>query len=87
MSPGSCKNCYPQTIRSQIIYLIDMYKQDLALNISQRMIYRKYNQPTNHKYRVLNSGDRAYISKSGCARGVMIIVVGNGHDDTSSNPG
>ena len=24
---------------------------------------------------------------SGGARGVMIIVVGNGHSDTSSNPG
>ena len=23
----------------------------------------------------------------GCARGVMVIVVGIGHDDTSSNPG
>ena len=23
----------------------------------------------------------------GCARGVMVIVVGNGHGDTSSNPG
>ena len=23
----------------------------------------------------------------GSARGVMVIVVGNGHDDTSSNPG
>ena len=22
-----------------------------------------------------------------CARGVMVIVVGNGHGDTSSNPG
>ena len=27
------------------------------------------------------------ISVSGGARGVMVIVVGNGHDDTSSNPG
>ena len=23
----------------------------------------------------------------GCARGVMVIVVGNGHGDSSSNPG
>ena len=23
----------------------------------------------------------------GCARGVMVIVIGNGHGDTSSNPG
>ena len=23
----------------------------------------------------------------GCARGIMVIVVGNGHSDTSSNPG
>ena len=29
---------------------------------------------------------KLFIS-SGGARGVMVIVVGNGHDDTSSNPG
>ena len=26
-----------------------------------------------------------YIKINGCARGVMVIVVGNGHGDTSSN--
>ena len=29
--------------------------------------------------------DRQYVSRRG-ARGVMVIVVGNGHGDTSSNP-
>ena len=28
-----------------------------------------------------------YVHQSGGARGVMIIVIGNGHGDTSSNPG
>ena len=28
-----------------------------------------------------------YVDLSGGARGVMVIVVGNGHGDTSSNPG
>ena len=28
-----------------------------------------------------------YIYVCGGARGVMVIVVGNGHGDTSSNPG
>ena len=28
-----------------------------------------------------------YIERERCARGVMVIVVGNGHDDTTSNPG
>ncbi len=28
-----------------------------------------------------------YISIIGGARGIMVIVVGNGHGDTSSNPG
>ena len=28
-----------------------------------------------------------YITKLGGARGVMVIVVGNGHGDTSSKPG
>ena len=27
------------------------------------------------------------IAANGGARGVMVIVVGNGHSDTSSNPG
>ena len=27
------------------------------------------------------------VIKSGGARGVVVIVVGNGHGDTSSNPG
>ena len=27
------------------------------------------------------------VQKFGCARGVMVIFVGNGHGDTSSNPG
>ena len=30
---------------------------------------------------------RAIREKQGGARGVMVIVVGNGHGDTSSNPG
>ena len=30
-------------------------------------------------------GNAQYVSKD--ARGVMVIVVGNGHGDTSSNPG
>ena len=34
-----------------------------------------------------NSRLRASISDAGGARGVMVIVVGNGDDDTSSNPG
>ena len=28
-----------------------------------------------------------YMKARGSARGVMVIVVGNGHGDTSSNPG
>ena len=28
-----------------------------------------------------------YITKDGGARGVMVIVVRNGHGDTNSNPG
>ena len=28
-----------------------------------------------------------YAIMAWCARGVMVIVIGNGHGDTSSNPG
>ena len=38
MRPGSFINCYQQTIDFQILYLIDMYKQDLALNNLQGLI-------------------------------------------------
>ena len=27
------------------------------------------------------------INRNGCTRGVMVIIVGYGHSDTSSNPG
>ena len=33
------------------------------------------------------SGWEMQTIKEGCARGVMVIVVGSGHGDTSSNPG
>ena len=33
---------------------------------------------------MLSIGNWAYISKLGC---VMVIVIGNGHGDISSNPG
>ena len=33
------------------------------------------------------SGEKLLSESSGGARGVMVIVVGNGHGDTSSNPG
>ena len=32
-------------------------------------------------------GTQSYITNDGGALGVMVIVVGNGHGDTSSNPG
>ena len=43
-----------------------MYKEDLALNNLQWLIWHK--------------------TQLGSARGVMVIVVGNGHGDTCSNP-
>ena len=35
----------------------------------------------------LSIKDHQHISKLGGAGSVMVIVVGNGHGDTSSNPG
>ena len=31
--------------------------------------------------------EKIYDSKQGGACGVMVIIIGNGHGDTSSNPG
>ena len=36
---------------------------------------------------VLTGEEKMFIQRIGGARGVMIIVVGNGHSDKSSNPG
>ena len=52
-----------------------MYKQDFALNNHQETLTGNTRRPGNNG------------KKMGGARGVMVIVVGNGHDDTSSNPG
>ena len=35
----------------------------------------------------MNMAIRYQVYLSGGARGVVVIVVGNGHSDTSSNPG
>ena len=40
-----------------------------------------------NRYLSLSPRSPLYILFSGGARGVMDIVVGNGHGDTSSNPG
>ena len=58
-----------------------MYKEDLALNNLQWLIYHK-TQPNQIMY-------IWYMYKEGLvgARGVMVIVAGIGHGDTSSNPG
>ena len=39
MNTGLFKNCYLQTIFLQIIYIIYIYKEDLALNNLQMLIY------------------------------------------------
>ena len=38
-------------------------------------------------FRGLNIADPHHLVSFGGARGVVVIVVGNGHGDTSSNPG
>ena len=38
--------------------------------------------PTIVGYLMINPVIHGY-----CARGVMVVIVGNGHGDTSSNPG
>ena len=38
-------------------------------------------------FELLNAGLYDIYMSNGGARGVMVIVVGNGHGDTGSNPG
>ena len=74
-------------------YAFNIYKQDLALNKPQGLICRK-TEPTNIKTRQLFAY-YLYLVHIICircdawwgARSVMVIVVVNGHGDTSSNPG
>ena len=75
-----------------------MYKQGLALNNLQELICLK-TQPTNFLWNLPTSCYQPFdlgwlivwvlcISPFlGGARGVMVIIIGNGHGDTSSNPG
>ena len=67
------------------LYSIFMYKKDLALNNLQLLICHK-TQPNQTKSYIFN----IYMYKKdlgkGGARGVMVIIVGNGYGDTSSNP-
>ena len=58
-----------------------MYRQNLALNNLKGMICDK-TQPTNQP-----TNQPILVKLLGGARGVMVIVVGNGHDDTCTNPG
>ena len=55
-----------------------MYKGNLALN---NLLKTNRSKPIN-----LFIGNKLYTSYGG-ARGLMVIVVGIGHGDTSSNPG
>ena len=55
-----------------------------------RKTYRPKLCDYNHKYKVNSSNilsNNNYRASLGGARGVMVIVVGIGHGDTSSNPG
>ena len=55
------------------LYLIYLYKEDLELN---------------GLYPINPNQTKSYISNIyGGARDVIVIVVGNGHSNTSSNPG
>ena len=45
MSSGSFKNCYQQTIRLQIIYMLYFNLEDLALNNLKNLTCKT--QPTN----------------------------------------
>ena len=42
---------------------------------------------TSHMYVLINQAILAITISIAYARGVMVIIVGNGHGDTSSNPG
>ena len=56
MSHDLCKNCYLQTIHFQIIYLICMYKLDLALNASTNvdMPFNKETKPSSSLIELIN---------------------------------
>ena len=52
------------------------------------LVQRWYKRINLHKDYMQNThGSFDCICTIFCARGVMVIVVGNGHGDTSSNPG
>ena len=68
-----------------------MYKEDLTLNNLQWLICHKI-KPKQiyiyiYIYIVIHRQICFVLSELISARGVVVIVVGNGHGDSSSNPG
>ena len=64
---------------------------DLELNNLQLLICHKPKKSAIADNQLMKEVDDieaiSHSKKDGGARGVMVIVVGNGHGDTSSNPG
>ena len=64
---------------------------DLALNNLQRLICHKtqtnLHQPNLPFYCIYFPFGHHYQTYLGGARSVMVIIAGNGHGDTSPNPG
>ena len=49
-------------------------------------MYGYFSSPGHHQVSLILHGLYLFRVQGG-ARGVMVIIVGNGHGDTSSNPG
>ena len=51
------------------------------------MVRNFISRDTNVVLKIYKTLIRPYIEYFGGSRGIMVIVIGNGHGDTSSNPG
>ena len=66
--------------KARILYVL-FCRMDSGLSMYHLIVWWNFSLFTRHTYLILLS------VKPGGACGVMVIVVGNGHGDTGSNPG
>ena len=75
-----------------ILYIKQQVKQYINTlshntNMYIYIVWTILNEVYTYWGKVLSIRHRSYVNINGGANGVMVNVVGNGHDDTSSNPG
>ena len=82
MNGWSIEYTFRRTVVISIYFMLNWWK------FLRLVTWWPFESSVDEKYMSIeNKETTATTTKSGGARGVMVIVVGYGHGDTSSNPG